>query len=129
MIPVVKYCFIAHHHTNLKNPHTNRFCTVTPIVSIKYRQLYQFCFVKIFRTNHNGNLLLSDYPGRVRSQIISVVCQIQWFDSASPKPLNMYEIRYTDQVGPTFGVHLIRHMYRRSQSWTSQLRPKYVYCL
>ena len=53
---------------------------VTPIVSNKYRHLYQFCYVKVFSTNHNRNLLLSDYPGRVRSQIISVVCQIQRFD-------------------------------------------------
>ena len=53
---------------------------VTPIVSSKYRHLYQFCYVKIFSTNHNGNLLLLDDPGRVRSQITSVVCQIQRFD-------------------------------------------------
>ena len=25
-----KYCFLARHHTNLKNPHTNRFCMVAP---------------------------------------------------------------------------------------------------
>jgi hypothetical protein len=30
--------------------------------------------------DQNGNLLLLDDPGRVRSQIISVVCQIQRFD-------------------------------------------------
>ena len=53
---------------------------VAPIVSSKYGQLYQFCYVKIFSTNHNRNLLLLDDPGRVRSQITSVVCQIQWFD-------------------------------------------------
>ena len=40
----------------------------------------QFCYVKIFSTNQGGNLLLLDYPGRVRSHIISVVCQIQRFD-------------------------------------------------
>ena len=34
--PVVK---IARHYTNLKNPHTNRFCMVAPIVSSKYRHL------------------------------------------------------------------------------------------
>ena len=53
---------------------------VTPIVSSKYRHLYQFCNVKIFCTNHNENLVLLDDPGRVRSQITSVVCQIQRFD-------------------------------------------------
>ena len=53
---------------------------VTPIVSSKYRHLFQFCYVKVLSTNHNGNLVLLDYPGRVRSQIISVVCQIQRFD-------------------------------------------------
>jgi hypothetical protein len=35
---------------------------VTPIVSSKYRHLYQFCYVKIFSTDHNGNLLLLDDP-------------------------------------------------------------------
>jgi hypothetical protein len=74
------YCSFARHHTNLKNPHTNRFCIVTPIVSSKYRHLYRFCYVKIFSIYHNRNLLLLDYPGRVRSQITSVVCQIQRFD-------------------------------------------------
>ena len=49
-------------------------------MSSKYRHLYQFCYVKIFSTNHNRNLVLLDYPGRVRSQITSVVCQIQRFD-------------------------------------------------
>jgi hypothetical protein len=53
---------------------------VTPIVSSKYRNLYHFCYVKIFSTNHNKNLLLLDDPGRVRSQIASIVRQIQWFD-------------------------------------------------
>jgi hypothetical protein len=49
-------------------------------VSSKYRHLYQFCYVKVFSTNHNRNLVLLDDPGRVRSQITSVVCQIQRFD-------------------------------------------------
>ena len=53
---------------------------VTPIVSSKYRHLYQFCYVKLFSTKQNGNLVLLDDPGRVRSQIISVVSQIQRFD-------------------------------------------------
>ena len=51
-----------------------------PIVSIKYRHLYQFCNVKVFDNNHYKNLLLLDYPVRVRSQITSVVCQIERFD-------------------------------------------------
>jgi hypothetical protein len=49
-------------------------------VSNKYRQLYQLCYVKIFSTNQNRNLVLLDDPGRVRTQITSVVCQIQRFD-------------------------------------------------
>jgi hypothetical protein len=53
---------------------------VTPIVSSKYRQLYQLCYVKVFSTNYDINLVLLDYPGRVKSQITSVVCQIQRFD-------------------------------------------------
>ena len=53
---------------------------VTPIVISKYRHLYQLCYVKLFSTNQNVNLVLLDDPGRVRSQITSVVCQIQRFD-------------------------------------------------
>ena len=49
-------------------------------MSSKYRHLYQFCYVKIFSTNQHRNLLLLDNPGRVRSQITNVVCQIQRFD-------------------------------------------------
>ena len=49
-------------------------------MSIKYRHLDQFCYVKIFSTNHDRNLVLFDDPGRVRSQIISVVGQIQRFE-------------------------------------------------
>ena len=64
----------------LKNHHTNRFGMVTPIVSSKYRLLYQFYYVTIFSTNQYGNLVLLDDPGRVRSQITNVVCQIQRFD-------------------------------------------------
>ena len=49
-------------------------------MSSKYRHLYQFCYVEIFSTNQDGNLVLLDEPGRVRSQKTSVVCQIQRFD-------------------------------------------------
>ena len=49
-------------------------------MSNKYGQLYQFCYVKIFSTNHYRNLVLLDDPGRVKSQITNVVCQIQRFD-------------------------------------------------
>ena len=38
-------------------------------------QLFNF-----FSTNHNEKLVLLDDRGRVRSQITSVVCQIQRFD-------------------------------------------------
>ena len=34
----------------------------------------------MFSTNHHSNLLRLDNPGRVRSQITNVVCQIQLFD-------------------------------------------------
>jgi hypothetical protein len=53
---------------------------MTPIVSSKYRHLYQYCLVNIFSTNYNNNLLLLDDPGRVRSQIASIVRHIQRFD-------------------------------------------------
>ena len=49
-------------------------------MSSKYRQLSQFCYVKVFSTNQHRNLVLLDDHGRVRSQITSVVCQIQRFD-------------------------------------------------
>jgi hypothetical protein len=80
LIPLLKILFFRHRYTNLKNSHINRFCIVIPIVSSKYRKLCQFCYVKIFSTNEHRNLLLLDNPGRVRSQIINVVCQIQRFD-------------------------------------------------
>ena len=63
-----------------KIPIQTSFVWWLPIVSIKYRWLYQFCYAKIFSTNQDGNLIPLDDPGRVRSQIASVVCQIQWFD-------------------------------------------------
>ena len=53
---------------------------MAPIVSSKYRHLYQLCYVKVLSTNHNGNLLLLDDHGRVRSQITNVEGQIQRFD-------------------------------------------------
>ena len=77
---MVKKRSLARHYTNLKIPHANKFCMVAPIVNSKYRHLYQFCYVKIFCTNPDGNLVLLDDPGRVRSQIASVVRQIQRFD-------------------------------------------------
>ena len=49
-------------------------------MSSKQRYLYQFCYIKIFGTNQDENLVLLDEPGRVKIQITSVVCQIQQFD-------------------------------------------------
>jgi hypothetical protein len=49
-------------------------------MSSKYRRLYQFCYVKNFSINYDGNLLLLDGPGRLKSQIASIVRQIQRFD-------------------------------------------------
>ena len=42
--------------------------------------MYQFSYVKVSSANQNENLLLLDDPGRVRSHITSVVCQIHRFD-------------------------------------------------
>ena len=42
--------------------------------------MYQFSYVKFSSTDRDVNLVLLDDPGRVRSQITSVVCQIQRFD-------------------------------------------------
>jgi hypothetical protein len=42
--------------------------------------MYLFSYIKSFSTNHYVNLVLLDDPGRVRSQITSVVCHIQRFD-------------------------------------------------
>jgi hypothetical protein len=53
---------------------------MTPILSSKYRYLYQFCYVKVFSINQNKNSLLLDDPGRVRSQVASILRQIQRFD-------------------------------------------------
>jgi hypothetical protein len=56
---------------------------VTPIVSNKYRYLYQLFYLKIFSTNYNIIYFCwTTLAGRVRSQITSVdlVCQIQRFD-------------------------------------------------
>jgi hypothetical protein len=53
---------------------------MTPIVISKYWYLSQFCYVKVFSTKQAKTLLLLDDPSRVRSQITSVVCQIQRFD-------------------------------------------------
>jgi hypothetical protein len=75
-----KSCSFAHHNTNLKIPIQAGFVWWFPIVSSKYRYLYQFCYVTLLITSQNENLMLLDDPGRVRSQITSVVCQIQWFN-------------------------------------------------
>ena len=37
-------------------------------------------YINVSSTNHDGSLLLLGEPDRVRSQITSVVCQIQRFD-------------------------------------------------
>ena len=42
--------------------------------------MYQFYYVKVCSTKQHENLELLDDPGHVRSQITSVVCQIQRFD-------------------------------------------------
>ena len=48
---------------------------VTPIVSSKYRKSYQLFHVKVlkFSTNQYKHLVLLDDPGRLKSQITSVV--------------------------------------------------------
>ena len=85
MIPVVKILFFfPPPYKFKKSPYTQVLYGDSPIVSSKYRHLYQLCYVKLFSTNQNRNLVLLDDPGRVRSQITSVhvVCQIQRFDFA-----------------------------------------------
>jgi hypothetical protein len=57
-------------------------------MSSKYRHLYQ----------NNRNLLLLNYPGRVRSQITSVVCQIQRFD---------FDCNIRKSVSRKTGIHAI----------------------
>jgi hypothetical protein len=47
---------------------------VAPIVSSKYRLMYEFSCVKISSTNQHANLVLLDDPSRVRSQITSGMC-------------------------------------------------------
>jgi hypothetical protein len=47
---------------------------VAPIVSSKYRLMYQFFYVKISSTNQDANLLMLDGPSRVRSQLTSGLC-------------------------------------------------------
>ena len=42
--------------------------------------MYQFCYVNFLSTERDENLVLLNDLGRVRSHIISVVCQIQRFD-------------------------------------------------
>ena len=42
--------------------------------------MYHLFYDKLSSDNQDVNLLLLDDPGRVRSQITSVVCQIQRFD-------------------------------------------------
>ncbi len=52
---------------------------LTSIVSDK-TNMYQFLYVKVFGANQYQNLLLLDDPGRVRSQITSLMYQIQRLD-------------------------------------------------
>ena len=42
--------------------------------------MYQLSYVKIFSTNQDGNLVLSDVHGCVKRQITNAMCQIQQFD-------------------------------------------------
>ena len=61
-------------HIYLKNHRTNWFVWRLPIVSSRYRLMYQFSYVKISSTDQNANVVLLDDPGRVRSQITSGLC-------------------------------------------------------
>ena len=45
-----------------------------PIVSCKYRLMYQFSYINFSSTNQDTSLVLLDGPSRVRSQITSVLC-------------------------------------------------------
>jgi hypothetical protein len=61
-------------HIYFKNHRTNGFVWRLPIVSSRYRLMYQFSYVKISSTDQNANVVLLDDPGRVRSQITSGLC-------------------------------------------------------
>jgi hypothetical protein len=61
--------------------HTNRFGMVTPHCEHKVMvNVSVIRYIKFSSANPNGNIVSLDDPGRVRSQIISVVLQIQGFD-------------------------------------------------
>ena len=42
--------------------------------------MFELCYVNTFCTKQNKSLYMLDDPGRVKSQTISVVYQIQWFN-------------------------------------------------
>ena len=81
---------------------------VTPIVSIKYRYLYQLCYVKLFSTNQSGNLVLLDDPGRVtcmyRSQITSAQADVALLGQhLSPEVTPARRSRFTTLAGAAQG--------------------------
>jgi hypothetical protein len=76
VVPVAKILFACPPQYTFKNHRTDRFCMVTPIVSNKYRSMYELYYIKVSSTSHNENLVLLDDSGRARSHVISVVCQI-----------------------------------------------------
>ena len=64
--------------------------------------MYQLYCIKFSSTNQNVNLVLLDEPGRVRSQIINVVYQIQRFDFVCNLVVTRKVIRKTNMNRPTF---------------------------
>ena len=51
-----------------------------PQVSMKYLKIYHNTYIKCSSTMQDENVVLSDNPDRVRTQITGVVAQIRRFD-------------------------------------------------
>ena len=77
---VLGYNIITVPNRRYEIPIQTGFFMMHPIVRSKYRHLYQFWYVNISSVKQHKNLLLLDDPNRVRSQIATVVRQIQRFD-------------------------------------------------
>jgi hypothetical protein len=68
--------------------------------------MYQFSGIKVFSTNQSGNLLLLDDPGRVRSQIISVMCRCLQLKFTDVKSLRAGRRFAKLTLVPSFAIHV-----------------------
>jgi hypothetical protein len=96
-----------------KIPIQTGFVWWLPIVSRKYRWMYQFCYVKMCSTKQHENLVMLDDPGRVRSHITSVVCQIQRFDF----DCNLYAKINNTHINTPPATLRLKPLYRRARRW------------